>query len=146
MAYMNASEKHAAVIKERTKYEEVLSPFVPSGAPSPFTDEGPQQYRERALPILQNYAPNYKDVKLDDARGTAFDLLERQIFDDARREARHPTNIPDGELRQVISHDETGRPSYSFYGSPRAWMNNFAAPRKQLVGIMSPGVRYVEVK
>src|SRR5271170_2639850 len=97
--YMSAREKEAALINERAKYEEVLSPFIPSGAPRPFTDEHPDQYRRRSLPLVQNYAPNFKDVKIDEAYGTAFNHLEKQIFVDARREAQHPSNIPAGELR-----------------------------------------------
>jgi hypothetical protein len=118
----------------------VLAPFVPSGAPRPFTDEGPDLYRRRALPLVQNWAPNYKGVKIDDARGTAFDLLEKQIFDDARQEAIRPTNIPDGELREVRRYDETGRPFYEFHGKPSSWMAQFTnGTRKRLVGIFSPG-------
>jgi hypothetical protein len=58
--YMSSSEREAALLKERAKYEDVLNPFVPSGAPRPFTDEGPDLYRRRALPLVQQFAPNYQ--------------------------------------------------------------------------------------
>jgi hypothetical protein len=64
------------------------------------------------------------------------DLLEKQIYDDARQEARRPTTVPDGELRQVTRYDASGRPYYDFFGSPRAWRDNFAAPKKRLIGIL----------
>ena len=85
--------------------------------------------------MVQEYAPSFKNVKVDDARGTAFDLLERQIYEDAKREARHPTNIPDGELREIKQIDRSGREISEFYGSPKTWLDWFGAPKKKLVGI-----------
>jgi hypothetical protein len=60
----------------RAKYGEVLDQFnVPT--PRPFPDEMNEEYKRRALPILQKHAPNYQNVRVDDARGSAFDFLER---------------------------------------------------------------------
>ena len=100
MAYESYAEREKSVQEVRARLDEVVAPFNRS-APRPFTDENSELYRRRTLSMVQEYAPNFKNVKVDDARGTAFDLLERQIYDDARREAHHPTNIPDGELREI---------------------------------------------
>jgi hypothetical protein len=135
MAWETYAEREKNVQEARARLDEAIQPFNRS-APRPFTDENAELYRKRTLPIVQQYAPNYQDVKVDDARGSAFDLLEKQIYDDARQEAHRPTNIPDGELRQVTRYDASGRPYYDFFGSPRAWMDNFAAPKKRLIGIL----------
>jgi hypothetical protein len=134
MAWETYAEREKNVQEARAKLDDVIQPFNRS-APRPFTDENAELYRKRTLPMVQQYAPNYQNVKVDDARGSAFDLLEKQIYDDARQEARRPTQIPEGELRQVTRYDASGRPYYDFFGSPRAWLDNFSAPKKRLVGI-----------
>jgi hypothetical protein len=134
MAWETYAEREKNVQEARARLDEVIQPFNRS-APRPFTDENAELYRKRTLPMVQQYAPNYQNVKVDDARGSAFDLLEKQIYDDARQEARRPTTVPDGELRQVTRYDASGRPYYDFFGSPRAWLDNFSAPKKRLVGI-----------
>jgi hypothetical protein len=62
-------------------------------------------------------------------------VLEEQIYDDARREAQNPTNVPEGELREVKRMDQSGRPFSTFYGSPKVWMDTFSATKKRFVGI-----------
>jgi hypothetical protein len=124
MAYETASEREKNVQEARAKLEEVIQPFN-RASPRPFTDENSDLYRRRTLPMVQEYAPNFQNVKVDDARGSAFELLEKQIYEDAKREASHPTQIPEGELRQITRRDVTGRPFYEFVRSPSAWMNEF---------------------
>jgi hypothetical protein len=117
--------------------EQVLSRFPGRHAPSPLQGEQLDQYERRLTYEMQKVAPNYKDLNLYETRGDAYKLMKEQIKADALKEARHPTQIPDGELREVVSHDQAGRPTYSYFGSPRAWMDNFATPKKMLVGIRS---------
>src|SRR6202042_3305133 len=100
MAWETYAEREKNVQEARARLDEVIQPFNRS-ARRPFTDENAELYRKRTLPMVQQYAPNYQNVKVDDARGSAFDLLEKQIYDDARQEARRPTQIPEGELRPV---------------------------------------------
>jgi hypothetical protein len=127
-------DKEMQIQETRANYHEHLRPFNRS-APQPFPEETHDEYRRRALPILQNYAPGMEDVKVDDARGTAFDMLEKQTFEAAKREAQDPTNIPEGELREVKRLDQSGRPFSTFYGKPSVWMDTFSATKKRLVGI-----------
>ena len=134
MAWESYAEREKNVQEARAKLDAAIQPFNRS-APRPFTDENSELYRKRTLPIVQQYAPNFQNVKVDEARGSAFDLLEKQIYEDAQREAHRPTQIPDGELRQVTRYDQAGRPYYDFYGSPSAWMKDFSMPKKRLVGI-----------
>ena len=127
-------EKETQIQETRAKYQEALQPFN-RPVPQPFPEETRDEYRRRALPILQNYAPSMQEVKVHDMRGTAFDMIERQTFEAARREADRPTMIPDGELREVKRFDQTGRPFYEFYGKVGAWLNDFHPGRKRLAGI-----------
>jgi hypothetical protein len=118
-------------------YDPLFRMHRPTGAPPPMERESETAYRRRLAEALQQHAPNCKDFNVRHSTGTAFDVLERQIKADAQKEALHPTQIPDGELKEVVNYDQAGRPSYTYFGSPRAWMDNFATPKKMLVGIRS---------
>jgi hypothetical protein len=107
----------------------------PTGAPPPMERESNTAYRRRMAEGLQRHAPNCSDFNIRHSTGTAFDVLEKQIKADAQREALRPTQIPEGELKERVSYDQAGRPTYSYFGSPRAWMDQFASPKKMSVGI-----------
>jgi hypothetical protein len=139
MAYADQAE--LAVRQEQA--DEAFNLFNRS-APRAMDGETVESYRRRMASRIQEYAPNMKDVNVRDARGSAFDLIEKQIYEDAKREAHRPTMIPDGELREVTRYDVTGRPSYEFFGRPRCWMDDFAnGTKKRVVGIkQDPSARY----
>jgi hypothetical protein len=134
MAYQSYAERETENQKIRAKLQDALQPFN-HPEPAPFVEEMTDQYRKRALPHVQQHAPNFQNVKIEDARGTAFDLLEKQIYDDAAREARNPTQIPEGELREIKRIDQAGRVSYEFFGKPSVWLDQFSPGRKRLAGI-----------
>ena len=127
-------DKETQIQEKRAKYDEALQPFN-RNAPRPFPEETHEEYRRRALPILQNYAPGMGEVKVHDMRGSAFDMIEKQSFEAAHREARNPTNIPEGELREVKRHDQAGRTFVEWYGRPSVWLNEFHPGRRMVVGI-----------
>jgi hypothetical protein len=134
-AYYSGFADEDALNATQADYDPLFRMHRPTGAPPPMERESETAYRRRLAEALQQHAPNCKDFNIRHSTGTAFDVLERQIKSDAQREAHHPTQIPDGTLKEVVTHDQAGRPSYTYYGSPRAWMDNFATPKKQLVGI-----------
>ena len=92
-------------------------------------------YRRRLAEKLQPYAPNCQNFILAEAMGGAFETLERQIYDDARKQAERPTMIPEGELKEVKRQDATGRVSSEFYGKASAWLNEFSPGKRRLIGI-----------
>jgi hypothetical protein len=104
-------------------------------APRHLEGETEVQYARRLAEKVQKYAPNMKYVNINEAMGSAFELIEKQIYEDARREAAHPTMIPEGELREVKTADETGRQISQFYGHPKAWISNFSHEPKRLAGL-----------
>src|SRR5262249_667685 len=117
--------KEKDVQDARAEYQELLGMFS-RPAPTPFPDENADQYRRRVLPIVQSVTPGFEDLKIDSyLRGPNFNYIEKQVQEAARQEARHPTRIPDGELREVTRYDKSGRPSYEFYGKPSTWMSQF---------------------
>lgn len=139
--WIKPREDEKLFVDEQARAHEVLRTFQ-RDAPPPLQNERLDQYERRLTYEVQKYAPNYKDINLYQAEGDAYRLLKKQVYADAQQEARHPTNIPDGELREVVSYDQAGRPSYSYFGKPRVWMSEFAFPAKKLIGIQGDGARF----
>jgi hypothetical protein len=124
-----------AINATQAEYEPRYRMHRPTGAPPPMERESETAYRRRLAEGLQQHAPNCKDFNIRHSTGSAFDVLEKQIKADAEREAERPTQIPEGTLKERVTYDQSGRPSYTYYGSPRVWMDTFATPKKVLVGI-----------
>jgi hypothetical protein len=87
------------------------------------------------IPTLQKFAPGYEDVRVDSLYGANREPIINQIYNAAQQEARRPTMIPEGELRQITRRDQSGRVSYEFLGSPSAWMDQFSDDKKYLKSI-----------
>jgi hypothetical protein len=105
-------------------------------APRYMEGETLTSYQKRLAGRVQQHAPSMKDINLRESVGTAFSLIEKQIYDEARREAVRPTTIPDGEMREMKKYDATGRPFIEWHGSPKAWLGDFAnGAKRRLVGI-----------
>jgi hypothetical protein len=137
MGYSSQTERHNEVEDYRAKLDESLQRHG-RWAPRPFIEENLENYQKRTFPMLREVS-RLEPVKADDARGAAFNLILDQTFKAAAAEARQPTHVPEGELREVVNYDAAGRPSYTYWGRPKVWMDQFASPKKQLVGIRSPG-------
>jgi hypothetical protein len=135
MGWQSYAEKEKEVQETRAKLQRHLEPFN-RDAPTPFIEENGKQYEDRVIPTLQRFAPGYEEVKVDSLYGANRELVVNQIYNAAAAEARHPTQIPEGTLRQVTRYDQAGRPFYEFFGSPSAWMSDFTMPKKQLVSII----------
>jgi hypothetical protein len=115
--------------------DEVLKPFH-QFAPRYMEGENLNSYSKRLAGRVQQHAPSMKDINLRESVGTAFDLIEKQIYDEARREAVRPTTIPNGEMRELKKYDTTGRPFIEFHGSPKAWLDDFSnGAKRRLIGI-----------
>jgi hypothetical protein len=115
--------------------------FGPRKVPAPAYIEGEPltQLRRRILDKARPFvSAELQKLETKDAFGTVLDHIERQYMDSAAAELRSPTNVPAGTLREVVSHDQSGRPMFSYYGSPRAWMNDFCAVPKRLAAINAP--------
>jgi hypothetical protein len=137
MGYTLSTEREALMREIQAKYDaEVFSLFPGRSAPRYLEGENPDIYRKRLATMALAYAPGLQNIKMDDARGTAFDLIEKEVLNAVASEARHPTLIPEGELREVTRLDQAGRPFTEFFGRPSAWLRQFTSgPRKRLVGI-----------
>jgi len=112
--------------------------FRPHNMPTPryLDGENMDQYRKRLMNKARHIvSADLQNVKTDDIFGSALDHYEKRFLESAAAETVRPTNVPEGQLKQVTRHDASGRPSYEFFGSPRVWMDAFAAPKRRLIGI-----------
>ena len=99
------------------------------GAPPFVAGERLLQYRARLLSKFQKYSARFKGAnlaKVNDA--AAFAAVEAEIYADAEHELTHPTNLPDGMLRAVTTHDAAGRPITKFFGDTAVCWAPFKAP------------------
>jgi 8-oxo-dGTP pyrophosphatase MutT (NUDIX family) len=104
-------------------------------APAPLTGETLQQYRRRLADGRKVHSAAWKDTNLyaisDD---NAFGNIERMIYADAVAKAKSVDDVPEGDLRQMVRADSTGRQITEFYGHPKAWMSAFAGRRRRVGG------------
>ena len=137
MGYTLSTKREALMREIQAKYDqEVFSLFPGRSAPRYLEGENPDIYRKRLATMALAYAPGLQNIKMDDARGTAFDLIEKEVLNAVASEARHPTMIPEGELREVTRYDAAGRPFIEFFGKPSAWLKQFTTgTRRRLIGI-----------
>jgi hypothetical protein len=130
-------QKEAIQIQE--KYDSVFKLYN-QVAPRILEGETLSNYERKLAERLQSHAPNCKDFKINEASGSAFNHLAKQIYDDAIREANNPTSFTNrDELREVRKVDQSGRPYSEFFGHPSAWLSQFSPSRKRLVGIRTEG-------
>jgi hypothetical protein len=130
---------------ELAKINENANPYFRpfnQSVPSYMENETPVSYRKRIVTRLQERTPTLKDVNVRESIGTAFNLIEKQIYEEAKREAVRPTTIPKGEMRELTKYDATGRPFIEFHGSPSSWLGDFAnGAKKRLTGIRTETAR-----
>jgi hypothetical protein len=115
--------------------DDLLRPFNQC-APRYMEGETADGYRKRLAGRIQEHAPSMKEINLRESVGSVFNLIEKQIYEEARREAVRPTTIPDGEMREIRKYDATGRPFIEWHGSPKSWLGDFSnGAKRRLVGI-----------
>ena len=136
MAWNSQVERETLNDQTRRKWDEAV--FGPSGRPTPryLDTDNNDHYRKRLMDAARSLvSTDLQKVETKDLYGSTLEHFEQRYFDSAKAEAQRPTNIPDGELRQVTKYDASGRPFYEYWGSPRAWIDQFSAPKKRLIGI-----------
>jgi hypothetical protein len=103
-------------------------------APPWFAGERLSQYRARLLRPYLPHSKSWKDVDLTSFADKALDVVESQVYSDAKREAAAPTNVPTGTLVERVSTDATGRRITKFHGDPEVCWAPFKVPSRAVVG------------
>jgi 8-oxo-dGTP pyrophosphatase MutT (NUDIX family) len=118
----------AALADAQARADGVFSAFGDS-APRPLQGETLPGYQARLAGKLKSHSKAWKDVDLSALPDPALGIAIEQIYSDAAVAARSPVDIPVGQLRPIVTTDETGRRHTKFHGRPSAWMNHFGGNR-----------------
>lgn len=122
----------------QAKADGVYSIFGDS-APRPLDGENTLMYRRRlAADMLKSDKvcdPSLKKLSIAGMSAEMLDFVEPQIYADAQKNGRNPTDLPHDVLREIVNTDPTGRRITTFAGKPSAWMGSFTANRRRMVGI-----------
>lgn len=111
-----SDDEHAAFADAQAKADSVFMGFG-KAAPRPLEGETLMQYRKRLATHLKPHSPVWKSVKFSQLPDQAFDIAEAQVYSDAAIAAASPTDLGDGELREVSRTDaRTGLRTNVFYG------------------------------
>jgi len=89
------------------------------GAPPHLQGEDIVSYRQRLLAGVQSRSPTWRNVTLPRAQD-ALAPIERQILTEATASLTDNSQYQNGQLREVVSLDQTGRRITRFYGDPGA--------------------------
>lgn len=134
-----SDQDFAQMADVQAKADSVFSAFG-ERAPRPLDGETVNGYRRRMAGKLKVHSPSWSKVDVAVINdGAAFDEIEKHIYNDAMVTARSPADVPDGNLREIISTDSTGRRISSFVGQPNAWMGEMSGHRRRLAGIRNKG-------
>ena len=87
-----------------------------AGAPDALQGESLHAYRRRLLQPFKAADPNWKHANIANADEALLQVAEKQILAAAVAAQTDPSNFKPGELRQVVSLDQTGRRVVKFYG------------------------------
>lgn len=103
-------------------------------APAPLQGETPLQYKRRLGAKLQGHSPRWKEARLSAVSDDAMlDTVVGDIYADAISAARRGTDVPAGQLREIV-HQSGGHTIISFEGGPDSWMNAFAGNSQRATG------------
>jgi len=87
------------------------------GAPQHLAGEDLVSYRQRLLAGVQSRSQTWRGVHLPRSQD-ALAPIEQQILTEATNSLTDPGNYKPGELRAIVSLDQTGRKITRFYGDP----------------------------
>jgi hypothetical protein len=147
-ARLNATQGHdpssgdlAAMADAQARADPVYRQLGLVGAPPPLKGENPLDYRSRLASKLQRFSPQWRDADLYAWKGKILANMEDAIYADAQKIAADKT-IGDlrnpAKLREVHKVDASGTKITEFHGSPRSWLDAFAAPAVAVKRFVNP--------
>jgi hypothetical protein len=111
-----SDDDHTAFAEAQAKADAVFNGFG-KRAPRPLEGESLLDYRRRLASHLKPHSTQWKGVKFSLLPEAAFSIAETQVYADATNAASTPTDLADGELREVTRRDpRTNITTTVFYG------------------------------
>lgn len=105
----------AALADEQARHDSV---YIALGgqAPRPMAGESLFGYRARLSRGLQKHSKQWSGIDLVKLDPSTLDIASSQIRNDALFAARSPEDLAEGQLREIVNVDSTGRRITSFVG------------------------------
>lgn len=111
-----SDDEHAAFADAQARADSVFQGFGKQ-APRPLEGETLINYRKRLATHLKPHSATWKSVKFSQLPEEAFGIAEAQVYSDAAIAAASPSDLDEGELREVSRTDpRTGMKTNVFYG------------------------------
>ncbi len=133
------SREDSAMTEARVRCDSAYS-ACGKRSPEPFSGEKSLDYRKRALIALQKYSPDNKDVNIRAVSDAAvLTVLEKAIYDDARKAIDDEMNNTQGHLNKRVRMDEAGRNITEYQGDPRVWLSAFQTQPRVMSKINTQG-------
>jgi hypothetical protein len=110
------------------------------GAPPFMNGESRRGYRIRLLSPFLKHSKVYKDVDPNNVQDeTAFTAMEDAIYADAAVALRDPATFKPGELRAIVTRDQSGREITKYIGQDGACWDRFNPPIRHVGRFNVPG-------
>jgi hypothetical protein len=127
-------DEHAAFADTQARADVVFAGFG-KHAPRPLEGETHVTYRKRLATLLKSHSPQWSKVKFSQLPDAAFEIAEKTVYADATAAAANPTDLEDGELREVTHTDpRTGLKTNFFYGK-ESFVKSMGRPARRVTGI-----------
>lgn len=101
-------------------------------APAFLPMERPDEYRRRLLEPLKACSPQWRNADLDRVADDALNVIEQQIFDAARADAKAPHDLKQGEFREIVKTGEGGHKETIFVGRDTHFVQQFSRPARRV--------------
>jgi hypothetical protein len=126
-----SDDEHAAFADAQARADAVFMGFG-KAAPRPLEGESLLNYRKRLATHLKPHSQVWKAVKFSQLPDEAFSIAEGQVYADAAVAASTPTDLGDGELREVARSDpRTGMRTNVFYGK-ESFVKSMGRPARRV--------------
>lgn len=130
-------EDRNALAEVRARADSVYQAVTGRPASEPLPGESPIAYRKRMADGLRKFSTKFKDERVDSLSGSAFDIVEKQIYADAQVAAKRPDVLPRGQLR-AIHRNDSGHQVTEYIGDAKAAWAPFTAGASMGIKLTRP--------
>ena len=130
-------EDRNALAEARARADSTYQAVTGRPASEPLPGEAPIAYRKRMADGLRKFSEKFKAERVDALSGSAFEVIESQIYADAALAAKRPDILPAGQLRQITRND-SGHVVTEYIGDAEAAWAPFSRGASMSIRLTKP--------
>ena len=130
-------EDRNALAEARARADATYQAVTGRPASEPLPGEAPIAYRKRMADGLRKFSEKFKAERVDALSGSAFEVIESQIYADAAVAAKRPDILPAGQLRQITRND-SGHVVTEYIGDAEAAWAPFSRGASMSIRLTKP--------